>query len=535
MGRSRASPIRKGRQRPYRSAAVRLATLMVEMNTTASPLKRSAVMPRCGSSENFHHHAGLDVGRSRERRGGQILPRDGGGARLLDRRRAARDGIGGRHAAGERRGERGVGLGRKGQCEIVLRNPVGGVGGPHRPEPDRARRLRGRALLAARAGRRGGPGRCGSELHAFFRPRGHGGRRVPVAALADHIVGGGGRRRLEQGSRLALGRGELERRRGCRRARRGRLGDPDGRARGRQRHRLRGPRLRGLVRLGLGTRRRFGAGRRRRLAVVFVVLRAEQRGQQITLRPRPHIDAGRARGLDRHLRRLGSALLDIRQRDRIAGQRLAVGRDVHRAAVGEDACELVVAHARPVPHAADVEMDEGGAGGRVVADAAALQPEAGLALGFERYAGDEEVHGAAERVLAELGHPAAAPPQHRVGLGRAIAADHLDRALGIELAGYFPHHVDQARVHPGLFAAAPVAQQPIEFFERGLVVAAVALVGDRQVFAGVDMVQRDRARIAFGDSVLQTFIAQQQRQRGEADAPPRTRRAGAGQRAARSA
>jgi len=49
----------------------------------------------------------------------------------------------------------------------------------------------------------------------------------------------------------------------------------------------------------------------------------------------------------------------------------------------------------------------------------------------------------------------------------------------------------------------PVAQEPIDFFQGGFVVAAVALEGDRNVFAGVHVVHGNRARIALGDCVLQ--------------------------------
>ena len=60
-------------------------------------------------------------------------------------------------------------------------------------------------------------------------------------------------------------------------------------------------------------------------------------------------------------------------------------------------------HARPVPHAADVEMHEGRAGGRIEADAAALRPQAGLAQLLERHARNVEVHRLAEHVLADAG------------------------------------------------------------------------------------------------------------------------------------
>src|SRR5262249_32010608 len=65
--------------------------------------------------------------------------------------------------------------------------------------------------------------------------------------------------------------------------------------------------------------------------------------------------------------------------------------------------------------------------------------------------------------------------------------------------------------------------------ESLFVVAAVALERDGEVFAGVDVMQRDRARVAIGDRVLEALTAQQQRQHGEAERLPRSCRAAAGQ------
>ncbi len=111
----------------------------------------------------------------------------------------------------------------------------------------------------------------------------------------------------------------------------------------------------------------------------------------------------------------------------------------------------------------------------------------------------------AEHVLAEARDARRAVAEHGVGLRRTVAADDLDRLAGIGLALHLPHQIDQVRVHVGLFALAPVAQEPIELLQRRLVVPAVALVGDGDVFVGMHVVQRDRARVAFGDRVLQGF------------------------------
>jgi hypothetical protein len=62
-----------------------------------------------------------------------------------------------------------------------------------------------------------------------------------------------------------------------------------------------------------------------------------------------------------------------------------------------------------------------------------------------------------------------------------------------------------------LFAAPPVAQEPVELFQRGLVVASVALVGDGDVFVGMDVMHRDCSRVALGDRVLQSSRAKEQK------------------------
>ena len=138
------------------------------------------------------------------------------------------------------------------------------------------------------------------------------------------------------------------------------------------------------------------------------------------------------------------AALDVGLRHLIAGQRRAVRRQMHGAAIREQLDELLARHARPGAHVADVEMHERRARGRVVADAAALQPHRGLAELLERNAGDVEVDGLAERVLAvarDAGALAAAA-EHFVGAGRAVAADDLDRLLGADLLIDLPEQID---------------------------------------------------------------------------------------------
>ncbi|MGY4482350.1 hypothetical protein ACVWWR_001541 [Bradyrhizobium sp. LM3.2] len=162
------------------------------------------------------------------------------------------------------------------------------------------------------------------------------------------------------------------------------------------------------------------------------------------------------------------------------------------AAVREDAGELVMRHARPVPDAAGVQMHEGRTGGRIEADAAALKAQAGKADLLQRHARNVEVHRMSQHVLAEARHPGGAAAEHGVGGGRAVGGDDLDRLLGIDVAIHFPEDVEEVTVHDRLVLGAPVAQEVVELLQRRFVVTPVALEGDGKVFAGMGVVEGER-------------------------------------------
>src|SRR5262249_729322 len=82
---------------------------------------------------------------------------------------------------------------------------------------------------------------------------------------------------------------------------------------------------------------------------------------------------------------------------------------------------------------------------------------------------------------------------------RTIAADDVDRLLAADVAIDLPQEIDLLRVHLGGLVLAPVAQDPVDLLQRGVVVLAVALVGDGEVFAGVDVMQRNGAGVAQAD------------------------------------
>jgi hypothetical protein len=125
---------------------------------------------------------------------------------------------------------------------------------------------------------------------------------------------------------------------------------------------------------------------------------------------------------------------------------------------------------------------------------------------------NEEVDGLAVDVLAELRDPGGARAQHGVGAGRAVTADHLYRLRAADLAIDLPQQIEQVGVHVGFFFLTPIAHEPVELFQRGLVVVAVALVGNGDVFAGVDVMEGEGAGVAFGNGVLQGVIGGEQKQ-----------------------
>ncbi len=190
---------------------------------------------------------------------------------------------------------------------------------------------------------------------------------------------------------------------------------------------------------------------------------------------------------------------------------------MHGAAVGENPGQLIVGHARPVTNAAGIEMDERRSRGRIKADAAALQPQAGEADLLKRHVRNEEVHRVAEHVLAETRHARGAAAKHRVGGGGAVGGDDLDRLLAVDVAVDFPEDVEQMTIHRGLVLAAPVAEIVIELFQRVLVVAPVALEGDGEVFAGMGVVERKGAGLVQRGRIMDSYGAGQQQQGCQAE------------------
>src|SRR5215471_15384421 len=106
--------------------------------------------------------------------------------------------------------------------------------------------------------------------------------------------------------------------------------------------------------------RGLSGGDGRFIAVLFfltVLVRTEQRSEEIGFRL---VNSARAlSGDERGRGRAVAALFDVGERKCVAGERTAVRGHMNSPPVGEDAHKLLAGHARPMAHAAGIQMDKG--------------------------------------------------------------------------------------------------------------------------------------------------------------------------------
>ena len=112
--------------------------------------------------------------------------------------------------------------------------------------------------------------------------------------------------------------------------------------------------------------------------------------------------------------------------------------------------------------------------------------------------------------------PDGAAAEHGVGGRGAVGGDDLDRLLAVDVAIDFPEDVEQVTIHHRLVLVAPVAQEVIELLQRGFVVAAIALEGDGEVFAGMGVMEGEGAGFVQRGGVVNRAGARQQQQRSQA-------------------
>ena len=91
----------------------------------------------------------------------------------------------------------------------------------------------------------------------------------------------------------------------------------------------------------------------------------------------------------------------------------------------------------------------------------------------------------------------------------------MDRLLAVDVAVDLPEDIEQVPIHRGLFLATPVTQEMVELLQRFLVVAAFALEGHGEVFAGMGVVERQGAGFVQGAGVVDRADTRQQQHRGD--------------------
>ena len=197
--------------------------------------------------------------------------------------------------------------------------------------------------------------------------------------------------------------------------------------------------------------------------------------------------------------------LGLRPRDAVIGrrQRAAIGRDMKRVPAGEQHGQLHPRHARPMAYIAGVHMNEGIAGG-IIAHAAALMHQPGIANLFERHIGEDNIGSLSGDMAAIARLAAGGPPQHLVGGARAIAANQVDGLFGANVVVHLPNEVDERGVHLDFLVPPPVPHEVIERLQRLGDEFAIPLEGDVNRFLRVNVEHGNRAifrarRIGHGD------------------------------------
>jgi hypothetical protein len=145
----------------------------------------------------------------------------------------------------------------------------------------------------------------------------------------------------------------------------------------------------------------------------------------------------------------------------------------------------------PAARSAGVDVNE--AGCRVVPDAAGAQRQRLYVDRRQRHAGDADVDGPPLQVQAATGDAGAATVQHRIGGGRAIAGNDLERWRAAHALAKRVKQIEQGRVHGRNVAGAEVPQQPVRRVQRVGLVAAGMEVFDGQSLAGVQVRKRKPA------------------------------------------
>lgn len=157
--------------------------------------------------------------------------------------------------------------------------------------------------------------------------------------------------------------------------------------------------------------------------------------------------------------------------------------------IWKDPGKLAASHARPMTDTSCIHVHERCVRAWIIADTAnVLAQTDGPELGYID-ARDKEVHGAALRVLAFLGHTTGALAQHVVRLQGPVAGNHVNVFVRIGFLVDFPNQIEQLRIHIGGLIPAPVAHEMVQFLEARSDIPPIALEGNVGPLFGMGIVQ----------------------------------------------
>ncbi len=140
-------------------------------------------------------------------------------------------------------------------------------------------------------------------------------------------------------------------------------------------------------------------------------------------------------------------------------------------------------------------MNKGNSRGRIVADTTALADHCRIPQLANRNIGKRNVDRLACDVLAFARLSATRAPEHIVRTFRTVTADHMNRHLGAKFLVHLPNDVDGVGIDLCRNVLAPIAHEPVDLLHRLGNELAAPLVGHGELFFGMDVIERNRARL----------------------------------------
>ena len=145
----------------------------------------------------------------------------------------------------------------------------------------------------------------------------------------------------------------------------------------------------------------------------------------------------------------------------------------------------------PEADPAGVYVDEPGA--RVITNAAGALRQSGPAKVLEAASRQRDINRLALDMKAVDGDALAVRMEHRVGGGRAVSGNHLERLVGAESMLDSCQQIEQRRVDGFYFVGAEIAQEVVDAIKLARKVVSILPVSGAQGFAGVQIVEFERA------------------------------------------